>query len=73
VIASSAFFILVAAGIVIGLCALSMWRAYSADRERRRIAHEVQLAEWQLRQISRAAMRAMLDEARRSQGGGPWQ
>jgi ABC-type phosphate transport system permease subunit len=43
--------------------------AAQAARQRGRVAREVQLAEWQLRQLSRAAMWQMLVEARRSQGG----
>lgn len=63
--------LLVVVGLV-GLLGLAMWATYTAERERLRIAQEVRLADWQLRQMSRAAMRQMLDEARRSQAG-PWQ
>lgn len=64
---ASALLILLVIVLVLGLCALAVRSTYSAERERCRIAQEVQLADWQLRQMSRAAMRAMLDEARRGQ------
>lgn len=66
---ASALLILLVIVLVLGLCALAVWSTYAAERERFRIGQEVQLAEWQLRQMSRVAMRAMLDEARRGQGG----
>lgn len=48
---------------IVGLFCLAVWSAYSAERVRWRVAQEVQLADWQLKQMSRAAMRQMLDEA----------
>jgi len=59
-----------AAITLLSLAALVAVEAAQAARERGRVAREVQMADWQLRQMSRAAMRAMLDEARRSQGRG---
>ncbi|MBA3617997.1 MAG: hypothetical protein H0W56_00065 [Acidothermales bacterium] len=53
--------------VVLGLVALAVWSTYRAEAERFRIAQEVQLADWRLKQLSRAAMRQMLDEARRAQ------
>ena len=64
---ASSLLILLVIVLVLGLVALAVWSTYRAEAERYRIAQEVQLAEWQLRQISRAAMRQMLDEARRAQ------
>lgn len=66
---ASALLILMVIVLVLGLCALAVWSTYAAEQERLRVAQEVQLADWQLRQMSRAAMRQLLDEARRSQGG----
>lgn len=55
--------------LVVGLLALAAAIVYSAGRKRLRVDQEVRLADWQLRQMSRAAMRRMLDEARRHQAG----
>ena len=54
--------------LVAAMCAagLALTTTYAA-RERRRIARESQLADWQLRLLTRAAMKRMLDEARRHQ------
>lgn len=57
--------------LVVGLLGLAVWSAYSAEQERQLVAQEVRLADWQLKQMSRTAMRQMLAEARRSQAG-PW-
>ena len=64
---ASALLILLVIVLVLGLVALALWSTYRAEEERFRIAQEVQLADWQLKQMSRAAMRQMLDEARRAQ------
>lgn len=60
--------LLIVVGLVV-LAGLALWGVYSAKRERLRVAHELRLAAWHLQQLSRAAMRQMLDEARRSQAG----
>jgi uncharacterized membrane protein len=48
--------------VVIGL----MW--VIVRRQRSGVAYEVRVAQWQLQQLTRQAMRRMLDEARRSHG-----
>jgi len=55
--------------LVVGCVFAVLRRANAVAQERRRIAYEVHCADWELRQLSRAAMQAMLDEARRAQGG----
>lgn len=67
---ASALLILLVIVLVLGLVTLAVWSTYRAEAERLRIAQEVQLADWQLKQLSRAATRQMLDEARRSSGRG---
>lgn len=62
-------FVILLIAVVFVLAGLALWGAYSAKRERLRVAHELRLADWHLQQLSRAAMRQMLDEARRSQAG----
>jgi len=69
---ATALAILLVVVLVVGIVGLAVWSAYSAEQERLRVAQEVRLADWQLKQMSRTAMRQMLDEARRTQAG-PWQ
>jgi len=65
-------FLLIVLVLIVGLLGFTAWALWNADQERLRISREVQLASWQLKQISRVAMQQMLDEARRTQAG-RWQ
>lgn len=59
--------VVVAGLLFVALVLLTMART-SVARKRRRVAHEVQLAEWRLHQLRQQAIRQMCDEARRHLG-----
>lgn len=51
------------------LAAIGMlWMDIRVELERVRVAQEVRLADWQLRQLTRQAMQRLLDEARQGRG-----
>jgi len=55
--------------VILLLAAIGLlWMDIRVDLERVRVAQEVRLAEWQLRQLTRQAMQRMLDEARQGRG-----
>ena len=56
------------AGLVVALAALLLWwqAARPAVRQRHLVARQCRLAELRLQQLTFAAMRRLLDEARRS-------
>jgi len=45
-----------------------LWMELRVDLERARVAQEIRLADWQLRQLTRQALQRMLDEARQDHG-----
>ena len=45
-----------------------LWIQLRVELERVRVAQEVRLADWQLRQMTRQALQRMLDEARQGHG-----
>jgi hypothetical protein len=45
-----------------------LWMELRVELERVRVAQEVRLADWQLRQLTRQALQRMLDEARQGHG-----
>ena len=46
----------------------ALWMELRVELERIRVAQEVRLADWQLRQLTRQALQRMLDEARQGHG-----
>lgn len=57
--------ILLGVVLVLALCAIAVFSTHKAERERARIAQEARLADFQVKQLTRAAMAQMLFEARR--------
>jgi hypothetical protein len=55
--------------VILVLAAIGvLWMELRVELERVRVAQEVRLADWQLRQLTRQALQRMLDEARQGHG-----